>query len=129
MEWTGLDINVNKSVTARYQFQTAWSPPEEWLRRTALIYPKLLFVLDFEEEAQNYPNGRFTAQGKEWREDEIENAGDMEADDDECSAVGCKTMVVVAEARFLNGLPLCDKHAYMVDEGVPVRGVKTSKKK
>lgn len=37
-----------------YSFQSAWSPPVEWLKKLAQDYPRLLFRLKYEEDGVGF---------------------------------------------------------------------------
>ncbi len=49
-KWDACDPHGDKSDTEiRYYFNTAWSPPEEWLQKVAVKYPKLDFDMESKE--------------------------------------------------------------------------------
>lgn len=52
---TKWDVSNSSSIVSqsadqiKYHFDSAWSPPIEWLRFVSVLYPKLKFILDYEE--------------------------------------------------------------------------------
>jgi len=45
-----------------YEFDTAWGPPKEWLKKTSLLYPELEFTMEYEEPGMAFA-GTYHAQG------------------------------------------------------------------
>jgi hypothetical protein len=43
------ELAYEDDTVLEYRFDTAWSPPVEWLRKVAADYPKLRFCLKYEE--------------------------------------------------------------------------------
>jgi len=43
-----------RSGELRYRFQTAWTPPVEWLQFVAAAHPDLAFELQYEEERNQF---------------------------------------------------------------------------
>jgi len=65
-----LEINDSTDTSVSVSFETAWSPPTEWLRKVAKDYPKLTFELDYEESGMCF-KGLLRVKGKEIQEDSI----------------------------------------------------------
>jgi len=55
----------NGKKQVRFNFNSAWSPPCEWLRRVAEDYPHLVFRLSYEETGMNF-KGTTIGKGKEF---------------------------------------------------------------
>tara|TARA_R100000458_G_scaffold34080_1_gene31389 strand:+ start:104 stop:760 length:657 start_codon:yes stop_codon:yes gene_type:complete len=57
-KWGACEVSVHREEKhpdeVVYSFETAWSPPEEWVRATAEKYPDLRFSLYYTEEANSY---------------------------------------------------------------------------
>jgi hypothetical protein len=54
-KWDTNDVDVNiDEEYLRYNFQTAWAPPREWLEKVAIKYPQLNFTLDYEEPGMDF---------------------------------------------------------------------------
>ena len=49
-----VDMTPESYNTFKYDFETAWSPPEAWLRRVALKWFELTFTLVYFEEGMQY---------------------------------------------------------------------------
>ncbi len=47
-----------------YSFQSAWSPPVEWLEKVARDYPQLSFRLEYEEEGRDFVGVATAKEGK-----------------------------------------------------------------
>ena len=70
-KWNAYDIEItddSKNGELIYRFQTAWSPPENWLRKLAKKWKTLEIEMCFEEEARMYPDGKFIAKGRQFKE-------------------------------------------------------------
>jgi Ferredoxin-like domain in Api92-like protein len=53
-----------RSGELRYRFQTAWTPPVEWLQFVAAVHPALAFELTYQEELDHFSGVmRFEAGG------------------------------------------------------------------
>lgn len=52
-----------------FEFCTAWNPPIEWLKATALLFPDLEFTLCYAEPGEGF-SGTAYAQGEDFQEDE-----------------------------------------------------------
>jgi hypothetical protein len=61
---------------ARYTFDTAWSPPIQWLDHVALLYSDLRFVLEFGEPGNDFA-GRLTYEGGHCVTDEALEISDV----------------------------------------------------
>lgn len=76
-KWNAVDVVVNTGLMsdgrayAEYTFTTAWSPPDHWLRKTALLYPDLFFQLHWEEPGIAL-RGTITAEGEDYNDTEEE---------------------------------------------------------
>jgi hypothetical protein len=52
---TKWDVGISSSIVSqsadqiKYHFNSAWSPPIAWLEFVSVLYPKLEFILDYEE--------------------------------------------------------------------------------
>lgn len=44
------DLLEQTKTTLKYGFESAWSPPSEWLRQVAIMFPTLHFELEYREE-------------------------------------------------------------------------------
>jgi Ferredoxin-like domain in Api92-like protein len=78
-------VEAGGQATAVYRFETAWTPPIEWLRKAGCDHPRLTFTLTFEEPGMAF-GGRFTfANGNvsddSWELDDDDE--DTELDDDD----------------------------------------------
>ena len=51
---SGPGILDEREGHVEYEFYTAWSPPENFLQTVAVQYPKLQFVLEYEEPGMAY---------------------------------------------------------------------------
>lgn len=98
-KWNATDVVVISGLMedgrayAEYTFATAWSPPDHWLRKTALLYPDLFFQLHWEEPGIAM-RGTITAQDENYDEtDEEMEFEDLEDDEllDEIIATGPPT--------------------------------------
>ena len=58
--------------TLRYQFVTAWSPPEAWVLKVSGIFPALLFDLEYDEPGIGYAGIRSFRGGIVIEETEID---------------------------------------------------------
>lgn len=70
-KWNAYNADIrdyDKKGNLLITFETAWSPPIEWLKSLAKKYPKLSFTLYFEEEAKMYPDGKIEAKGRKFKE-------------------------------------------------------------
>lgn len=59
-----------------YSFATAWSPPTEWLRATAALFPELEFSLRYAEVGNDFA-GIYTVSGRDVLEDKEMKPGDI----------------------------------------------------
>ncbi len=50
--------------TLEYTFDTAWSPPVDWLRKVAKQFPKLTFTMNYKEEGMGFEGEAFGADGE-----------------------------------------------------------------
>lgn len=94
--------------SARYQFDTAWSPPFEWLTATAKLFPLLSFRLWYAEGGMDFA-GVFYAEGDEASDTELnfidahlEEFGEFNAS---CSVDGCYGDVMLVSK---DDLRICD---------------------
>jgi len=60
-----------------YSFDTAWSPPENWLSSIARLYPDLSFNLEYRETGVGF-QGVITAKGDDFNHEEQEFIPDEE---------------------------------------------------
>lgn len=44
----------NEDRTAELNFETAWSPPVAWIEKASLVYPELVFAIQYEEEGMQF---------------------------------------------------------------------------
>jgi Api92-like protein with ferredoxin domain len=51
--WPTLSGTI-RSGELRYRFQTAWTPPVEWLQFVAMAHPSLAFELTYQEERDHF---------------------------------------------------------------------------
>jgi len=54
-----------------YSFDSAWSPPENWLKSVAQLYPDLTFELEYRETGNCF-QGIITAQGDGFKNEQQE---------------------------------------------------------
>jgi hypothetical protein len=68
----------NKGEELFYTFETAWSPPIEWLEKVSKMYPYLEFTLEFEESGVGLFGGVRSIDGniEEWENDQPGNEED-----------------------------------------------------
>ena len=73
-KWEPMDPNIEQGNPEHVQitFDSAWSPPIEWLHKVHLDYPNLQFHLEFEEPGMNF-YGYVDAYGKNGIFDEFED--------------------------------------------------------
>lgn len=50
-----------------YKFETAWSPPVQWLISTSKKYPKLRFAMNYDEESEAF-NGKIFVENGEYHD-------------------------------------------------------------
>jgi hypothetical protein len=55
-----------------YGFDTAWTPPDKWLEKTAILYPNLKFTLWYKETGVGF-KGKLQIKGRETLIDTEEN--------------------------------------------------------
>ena len=50
-KWDACECHISLAKTKKliYVFDTAWSPPIQWLEKVAAMYPKLKFVMNYDE--------------------------------------------------------------------------------
>ena len=55
-KWQPMDPNIEQGNPRHVQitFDSAWSPPIEWLNKVHIDYPELKFKLEFEEPGMNF---------------------------------------------------------------------------
>lgn len=57
-------VHVDKRGLVVYEFDTAWSPPDSWLRTGAKFYPLLRFELSYEEAGCDFTGRLIIASGQ-----------------------------------------------------------------
>jgi hypothetical protein len=53
-KWGACNTVVKEGKKLTYEFQTAWSPPETWIRKVSKIYPALEFKLWYWEGGMGF---------------------------------------------------------------------------
>lgn len=56
-KWDARDSEVYTDYdggTVEYSFTTPWAPPEDWLIMVSKLYPKIEFILNFDEESHAF---------------------------------------------------------------------------
>ena len=92
-KWDCYELNLEHYDTyTYYYFDTAWSPPFQWITKVSKKFPNLRFNLEWAEESgfggtASYQNGEMFAQRefskKEWRNYMGYTDEDYDEDDDE----------------------------------------------
>jgi hypothetical protein len=78
-KWDAYETYCEKSIKELfYTFDTAWSPPVNWLEKVSKKYPKLRFTLEYREGGAGF-EGAAIAENGEISDD----CRDIECDDDE----------------------------------------------
>jgi hypothetical protein len=62
------ELNQNNENSIEYHFDTAWSPPENWLTTISKMFPGLKFELHAEEEANMWPTFTAIVKNGQWKE-------------------------------------------------------------
>jgi hypothetical protein len=63
----GGELTINEKNRLGYTFASAWSPPDEGVRKISELYPKLHFTLDYDEPGMDFAgvdeieNGEFVS--------------------------------------------------------------------
>ena len=66
---------ANSDIEASYQFDSAWSPPEEWVKAVAKVWKNLNFFLSYEEGGNDFSGYLWIEKG----EIKHEESGDYSA--------------------------------------------------
>lgn len=93
-KWDADSKNDSDSKTElSYSFDTAWSPPDNWLKNVSAMFPKLEFTLNYEEGGVGFKGeayafeGNFSDNCEEWdgrnEDDEDEDYEDEEEEVEE----------------------------------------------
>lgn len=78
-KWEPTDVYYeDKGDELHYSFETAWSPPIEWVENVSKYYPNLMFNLEYEEPGMGLYGGINVIDGKieEYQKDEPRNEED-----------------------------------------------------
>jgi len=51
---SGAELIKNEENELIYDFETAWSPPEQWLKKASKLFKKLTFTLEYEEPGAGF---------------------------------------------------------------------------
>lgn len=65
------------TATAVYSFETAWSPPYEWLVTVAPLYPTLSFKMEYREEGMGFAGVLGYHKGVQVEQNEYQIYGDL----------------------------------------------------
>lgn len=65
-KWDISDVEIMDSgdTFIQYMFDTAWSPPTEWLRKVSEKYPELKFKIVFREDGMGFMGAEYYEGGK-----------------------------------------------------------------
>lgn len=73
-KWDACDARLTYeegATEAEYYYNTAWAPPEQWVRTVATMFPNLRFTLSYVEEGMGFA-GYLVCRGQETIEQEVE---------------------------------------------------------
>lgn len=74
-EISGAEIVSQGRDFIQYMFDTAWSPPIEWLKKVAKEYPKLDFELKYREDGMGFCGKVKASKGKIILDEELDTTG------------------------------------------------------
>ena len=66
------DLIDENDVFVEYQFMSPWAPPVPWIAKAAMLYPKLHFVLKYDEPGMCFTGVAIAKDGKLVKDETIE---------------------------------------------------------